>query len=114
LLTPRSLALWSARRARNTRVHSLAREVIRRFRRRGAFAAVVIKRIACMGALAVVAALAMLGSVNDSVSKQPSSTEPKVFQTAFGPLPTTVEHYAQGACELAQHRLGSPGQACGA
>ena len=87
------------------------------------------------------------GAADDSVSRQPSSTEPKVFQTAFGPLPATVEHYTRGDCELAQfvttphehlangflvsedqglelqrammqfllaHRLGSPGQGCGA
>lgn len=42
------------------------------------------------------------GAANDSVAKTPAGAEPAVFDTSFGPLPTTVEHYAPGACELAQ------------
>jgi poly(hydroxyalkanoate) depolymerase family esterase len=43
------------------------------------------------------------GAANDSVAKTPASQEPVIFDTAFGPLlPTVVEHYVKGGCELAQ------------
>jgi poly(hydroxyalkanoate) depolymerase family esterase len=42
------------------------------------------------------------GQSNGSVPKTPSSFEPATFQTAIGPLPVTVEHYATGGCELAR------------
>jgi hypothetical protein len=42
------------------------------------------------------------GEANDSVAKTPANAEPVVFQTQFGPVPTTVEHYGPASCELAQ------------
>jgi poly(hydroxyalkanoate) depolymerase family esterase len=42
------------------------------------------------------------GSANGSVAKTPSSVAPQVFDTAFGPVATTVERYVEEGCELAR------------